>query len=642
MFKFFVANKRSKKRSSTEHPMDNQDIFRIQPQSGGLFKRKLITAIGKPLEHIMALPELNAIYAKASCLGGDKIFMDRVLEVMNISYDISEKDLERIPKNGPVVTVANHPFGAVEGVILGSLLRRIRPDFKIMGNYFLGLIPDIRDDIIFVDNMGNEGSQTKNIRPLKEALKCLKDGHMLSIFPSGEVSSLNIRNRHISDPVWAPMVARIILKAEVPVLPIYFQGCNSALFQLLGLVHPRLRTVMLPREFSNMQHRRLHVTVGSVIPFKKLGKMQNDMEMMSYLRLRTYLLKQRIGGTQPRKLVRIPLPKRSAAAPEVNFDPIAPPVDAMALHAEIEALPEKSLLLTSGDYEVRFAHTKAIPLLLQEIGRLREMTFREVGEGTGKSYDIDRFDAYYEHLFIWNTVKREIVGAYRIGRTDKIIRDQGVEGLYTSTLFTYKPSLFESLGPALEMGRSFVRPEYQKGYAPLLLLWKGISLFILQRPKYKILFGPVSISNEYSSISKELIVRYLNTHNSFCSYSKLVKPKTPPKLKNLKRHQIREFRNCFKDMEDVTEAISDLESEFRGIPVLLKQYLKLNGKVLTFNVDSDFQNCLDGLIIVDVLTTPRRILANYMGKENVEQFHAFHENKALSEQLETTEAEEVY
>ncbi len=633
MFKYFFANKRSKKNSSTERPMEKQEIFRLRVQAGGPFKRKLITAIGKPLEHIMAFPELNAIYARAAAADGDKIFMDRVLEAMHIAYDISEKDLERIPKEGPVVTVANHPFGAVEGVILGSLLRRIRPDFKIMGNYFLGLIPDIRDDIIFVDNMGADGSQSKNIRPLKESLRCLKDGHMLSIFPAGEVSSLNIRNRHISDPAWSPMVARIIRKAEVPVLPIYFQGCNSALFQLLGLVHPRLRTVLLPREFRNMQHRRLQVTVGSIIPFKKLAKMHSDMEMMSYLRLRTYLLKQRIGSTPPRKLVRIPLPKRTTAPAEVHFEPVAPPVDVLALNAEIQALPEKSLLLTSGDYEVRFAHTSAIPLLLQEIGRLREMTFREVGEGTGKSIDLDRFDAYYEHLFIWNAAKKEVVGAYRIGRTDKIIRAHGVEGLYTSTLFTYKNSLFERLGPALEMGRSFVRPEYQKGYAPLLLLWKGISLFILQRPKYKILFGPVSISNEYSSISKELMVRYLKAHNSFSTYSKLVKPKTPPKLKNLKRHQIREFRDCFKDMDDVTEAISDLESEFRGIPVLLKQYLKLNGKVLTFNVDSDFQNCLDGLIIVDVLTTPRRILANYMGKENVEQFHAYHENRKNSAPL---------
>ncbi len=612
-------------------PRHDQNIFRIETQQGGALKRKIVAGLGRPLGFVMGLPALNAIYNNVNARSCPEDFLDKVLEFMAVEYRVSDDDLTRIPREGPAVVVANHPFGALEGVILMHMLGRIRSDFKVMGNYFLRLIPQLRNRIIYVDNFGSPDALRQNIGPMKACLRCLRGGHLLAIFPAGEVSHVMIRKRRIIDPPWLPSVSRIIHRTEVPALPIYFHGRNSLLFQILGMLHPKLRTVMLPREFVNKCHSTIDVSVGSLIPYKKLGAMQHDVELINYLRLRTYILKQRYAEETKRvKLLPVPvrLPSWKHPLPEKPVEEVAPPVPTELLLREVSRLPSECLLHESGDFQVYAASGELIPHVLDEIGRLREFTFRLVGEGTGRDKDLDRFDHYYDHLFILNTAKQEIVGAYRMGKTDEILAERGTEGLYTSTLFIFKPQLFERMGKALEMGRSFVRPEYQKSFSALFLLWKGIGCYVLRNPDHVTLFGPVSVSNEYSPTSKELIVRYLKSKDSFSKFHKYVKPKTPPKYKSLKRHEVREFKNAFKTVEDVTEVITDLESEFKGIPVLLRQYLKLGGKVLAFNVDPDFQDCLDGLIVVNVLRTPPKILATYMGKENVALLHEYHQEKA--------------
>lgn len=614
-----------------EQSVPQQQRFKIETRSGGPLRRGLVNALGKPLGTVMGLHLLNDIYDRVSqSCENDEDFLQHTLDVMQVSYNVSEMDMARIPKTGPAVVVANHPFGAIEGVLLMLLLQRVRPDFKVLGNYFLRLIPEIKDKLIFVDNFGRDTSMRSNIGPMKESMRCLRKGHLLAIFPAGEVSHMTFRKRRITDPVWSPTVARIIRKTQASVVPVYFHGRNSLLFQTMGLFHPRFRTVMLPREFANKQRSTLDVSIGSAIPFKKLSSLHNDKDLVNYLRLRTYVLKQRYADKSRRRLSSIPLPspkKGPDGAGDRPAMPVAPGVPPEKLEAELHGLPDECLLHENGNYNLYACKGDTIPSILKEIGRLREMTFRLVGEGTGKDIDLDRYDIYYDHLFIWQKEKREIVGAYRIGKTDEIIQEYGIDGLYTSSLFTFKPALFEKMGKALEMGRSFIRPEYQKSYNSLFLLWKGIGCYVLRNPEHIVLFGPVSISNDYSSVSKELIVRYLKTKDSISKLHKLIKPKTPPKLKSFKRHELREFKNAFRSVEDVTEVITDLETQFKGIPVLLRQYLKLGGKVLAFNVDPDFQDCLDGLIKVDVLHTPPRILATYMGKENVELLLEYHEAK---------------
>jgi putative hemolysin len=612
-------------------PRYDLDIFKIEAKQGSALKRKVIACLGKPVGYTMGLHLINNIYNNVTARSCQEDFLDKTLDFMNVEYRVSDDDLTRIPRQGPAVVVANHPFGAIEGVIIMHLLSKIRPDFKVMGNYFLRLIPQLRDRIIFVDNFGRADSLRQNIGPMKECLRCLRNGHLLAIFPAGEVSHVMLRKRRIMDPAWLPSVSRIIHRTQVPALPIYFHGRNTMFFQILGMVHPMLRTMMLPREFANKCHSTIDLSVGSLIPYKKLAVMQQDVELINYLRLRTYILKQRYAEEVKRvKLLPAPvrLPSWKQPQPEKPVEEVAPPVLRELLLREVASLPSECLLHESGDFQVYAAPGELIPKVLEEIGRLREFTFRLVGEGTGRDKDLDRFDHYYDHLFILNNAKQEIVGAYRMGKTDEILAERGIEGLYTSTLFNFKPQLFERMGKALEMGRSFVRPEYQKSFSALFLLWKGIGSYVLRNPDHITLFGPVSVSNEYSPTSKELIVRYLKSKDSFSKFHKYVKPRTPPKYKSLKRHEVREFRNAFKTVEDVTEVITDLESEFKGIPVLLRQYLKLGGKVLAFNVDPDFQDCLDGLIVVNVLRTPQKILANYMGKENVALLHEYHKEKA--------------
>ncbi len=520
--------------------------------------------------------------------------------------------------------MANHPFGGIEGIILAALLRYIRPDVKIMANYFLRQIPELQEVMIFVDPFGKDSSTRKNIRPLKECLGHLRAGGVLGVFPAGEVSHVYLSKRRVLDPPWTPTVARLIHKTQAPVLPIFFRGHNGPLFQMLGLVHPRLRTVMLPRELVNKSRKTITVSAGSLIGYSKMEAMQEDQELMDYLRLRTYILRNRpLETINRRRFLRLPK-KKVHKALHLHMEEVAQGPSLEDLSREVHSLPREFLLSDTAEYEVYGAPSSAIPLALQEIGRLREITFRKVGEGTGKAADLDRFDEYYDHIFIWNKNHQGIAGAYRIGRTDKILAEKGIDGLYTSTLFNYKPELFKRMGRALELGRSFVRPEYQKHYAPLLLLWKGITQSILRHWEYTALFGPVSISNEYSSTSRELIVRALKSTESFSDLTKLVKPKTPPKLKSLRRYEVRQLRDIFQNLGDITSLITDIEPIHKGIPVLLKQYLKLGGKVLAFNVDPEFNNALDGLLLVDLTRTDKKILDHYLGREKADAFLAHH------------------
>jgi putative hemolysin len=239
---------------------------------------------------------------------------------------------------------------------------------------------------------------------------------------------------------------------------------------------------------------------------------------------------------------------------------------------------------------------------------------------------LDDFDRYFLHLFIWNGKEKEIVGAYRLGQTDKILKQLGKAGLYTSTLFNYKMPFLAQINPALELGRSFVRPEYQKNYLPLLMLWKGISRFVVNNPKYKFLFGPVSINNAYNTISQQLIAATLKINNYLPDLAKLVKPKNPYSAKPIKGCDFQALR-VIKDINEVSDLIADIEIINKGIPVLLKQYLKLGGKILGFNKDHNFSDVLDALILVDLTQTPINLLERYMGKDGVESFLAYHKGE---------------
>lgn len=387
------------------------------------------------------------------------------------------------------------------------------------------------------------------------------------------------------------------------------------------MVHPLLRTAMLPNELLNKGHKEIKVRVGDLISFTKLNSFECDADLTAYLRLRTYILEH--CGAQPKVLGIAAFMQK---AKRDTYGTIMQPQNAEIMADEIRQLPPSQILHENGEHVVIQATADQIPHILLEIGRLREITFRAVGEGTGKAADIDRFDHIYIHLFIWNRDKKQVIGSYRIGKTDEIVKKRGVKGLYTNTLFRYQPAFFARLGPALEMGRSFIRLEYQKSFAPLLLLWKGIGRFVVDNPQYKILFGPVSITDEYHALSKQLMVGYLKKSRYRDDVAGFVKARKPLRPISLKGWDIDAAASLLKDdVEDLSGLISCVESDRKGVPILLKQYLKLGGLIAGFNVDPGFGNVLDGLILVDLTKTEGRMLERYLGKEGSAQFLAYHE-----------------
>ena len=302
---------------------------------------------------------------------------------------------------------------------------------------------------------------------------------------------------------------------------------------------------------------------------------------------------------------------------------IRPAIPAALLKAEIEALPAEQHLIISGQFLVCCAHAEQFPWCLQEIGRLREMTFRAAGEGTGKASDVDHFDAYYLHLFVWDTKSGAIVGAYRLGVADEIVARYGKPGLYTQSLFSYGDRALEAMNPAIELGRSFVRAEYQRSFAPLMLLWRGIGRFIVQHPQYAILFGAVSISNDYEPASRRLIVDFLSANNIEKNLARHVKPRRPFRHSATPGYDRAEFA-ALNDIEDVSRMVRQIERDNKGVPILLKQYLKLGGRLLAFNADKHFNDALDGLIMVDLRASDPRVLARYMGEEGATAFLSRH------------------
>ncbi len=533
-------------------------------------------------------------------------FCERLLAELRVDLKVREEDLKRIPKTGAVVAVSNHPFGIVEGVALAQLLPQIRPDIKILANGLMGQLPEIADRVICVNPFGGADARRANAKGMRESLDWLESGGMLLVFPAGEVSQLQFQfpRLEIVDPAWSASIARLLRKSKAAALPMYIDGRNSVLFQLAGLVHPSLRTALLPHELLNKQKRTIELRCGAVIPAERIASLPSDEKIVEHLRWRTYLLGKR---------------DRQKARAVSGGKPIAGAGPRAAILNEIPARP----LVEAGAFQVFCARGVEIPATLHEIGRLREETFRQAGEGTGNSIDTDGFDSYYHHLFLWNREKQEIAGAYRLGLVREIMAERGVRGLYTHTLFEFQREFIDRLGPSIELGRSFIHPSYQRSYQPLLMLWKGVGAFVLRNPTAHVLFGPVSVSADYARASRELMASVLSRQNGNPELCRMVKARQP-----LKPRSASLAPGC--DLEELGDLIAGIEADGKSIPVLLRQYLKLGGQLLGFNVDRKFGNCLDGLIVVDLARTDRRLLERYMDAEGARLFLSQYGERGLN------------
>jgi len=583
-------------------------------------------ALQKLLSRALGITEIAKVYGELQRAGGERSIADRLLDHIDVNYTTPAFDLTRIPTRGAIIVTANHPFGILEGAILYSLLSKIRGDVRFLANGILQMVPELSEMLIAVDPISGRDAVAGNGRGLKRALDHLSAGGMLVVFPAGTVSHFRWKDQSVSDPEWNTAVTRMagVLArkgVDVSLVPAYVEGGNGLAFQLAGMVNAAFRTALLGRELLNKRGRRVDVRFGAAIPAAKLIAMPAAREQADYLRWRTYLLAKREAF---KPMTAIPLGRRSKATPV----PVANEASVAAVLAEeVAALPNDSLLGRSNDLEVYIAEAAQIPRILRELGRLREITFRAVGEGTGKALDLDEFDAHYLHLFVWNARREELAGAYRLARTDAVRERFGIQGLYTASLFRYGDPFLERMGPALELGRSFIRREYQKGFAPLLLLWKGIGAYVARNPRYKTLFGPVSISGQYDAVSRELMVSFLEKYALLKDWAGLVRNRQGLRERLLKGTNRPAFPNAGFDVDDLSAMVGEIEQKPTGVPVLLRQYLRLGGKLLGFNVDPNFSNALDGLILVDLTKTEPKLLERYLGKNEAAQFLEFQKGK---------------
>ncbi|MEL6253741.1 MAG: GNAT family N-acyltransferase, partial [Bacteroidota bacterium] len=553
----------------------------------GLDQYFMSSAAG-PLMRVTGISRMNRIYDKIGVQPGE-IFLRRVLEFFEIDLEIKGNGLDLLPSEGSFITLSNHPFGIWDGLILMKLLLEQRKDFKVMGNFLLQQITPIRDYVLAVNPF--EGLERSSFSGMKQSLKHIKEGHPLGIFPAGEVSSFQTRNRRVSDRAWQKQVIKLVAKTRVPVVPIYFEGSNSNLFHLMGLIHPSLRTAALPTEMLRRKRSKIVLHIGKPILPKEYAHINNTDRLSRYLRARTYALGSELKVNPFFKRRNFSLKKQKA----VNS-----PISVHLIEKEIKKLRKQSLVCAQQEFEVFEASPREIPNILQELGRLREITFRAVGEGTGDSIDLDEYDLYYRHLFLWDKEEQQIVGAYRMGPGPVIMERYGKKGFYTHSLFRMKNGMKDVLEQSLELGRSFILPAYQKKRLPLFLLWKGISTYLENNPNYKYVIGPVSISNAYSELSKQFIVSLIKKYYFDPELAVYIKARKRflTKIKQVDVSDLLDGPQNNLKMAD--RLIDEMDRHHSHLPILLKKYIKQNARIIGFNIDPKFSNALDGLMILKV------------------------------------------
>jgi len=556
-------------------------------------------SFAKLLMYILKLNKLNDLYSANCCKDGID-FIDALIDELGLKFEFDEEELKRIPKEGAFISISNHPFGGIDGIILIKLMSLVRPDFKAMANFLLKKVKPLENCFLGVNPFENRKSVASSTGGLKEAFRHLSDDKPLGIFPAGEVSSYQSQTHNITDKQWIPSILKFIKKAEVPVIPIYFQGSNSLIFHLLGMIHPSLRTVKLPSELLNKKNKVVRIRIGNPISVKDQKGFTDINQYGRFLRAKTFML-----GT-PIEVKKFYQFKRKTK-PEKKENIIAP-ISPKLIRSEVKGLDSEHLLFKSRGYVVYCAPSAKIPNILTEIGRLREMTFREVGEGTNQSIDVDEYDLYYHQLFIWDEDQNKIVGAYRVGKGKDILEGYGLRGFYLHSLFRMGKKFQPILSQSLELGRSFIVKEYQRKPMPLFLLWKGILYFLLKNPESRYLIGPVSISNKYSNLSKDLIIKFIMAHYFNYDIGQHIKSrkKFKVKIKDLDVDILLETAK--NDINKLDKLIGDFEITNDKLPVLLKKYISLNAKIVGFNIDPNFNDCLDGLIVLDLFDVPMKVI----------------------------------
>ena len=505
-------------------------------------------------------------------------FIDAVLEHLNISYRIDQRQLQNIPALGKVIIAANHPLGALDALTLIKMVTGIRQDkkVKIVANHVLSQFSQLREMLIPVDNMSGKLSK-ESLQRIDEALK---NEEAVIFFPAGEVSRAYLNG--IRDGKWKSGFVKFAKRTQTPVLPIYINAKNSKLFYGASWVYKPLGTLLLSHEMFMSKNSVFDFIIGKIVPARTITSMQLDHRQHAKL--------------FRRHLYRIARGKNGIYATE---ECISHPESRQMLKQELKQ--GERIGTTSDSKHIYLIESEYAPTLLNEIGRLREYSFRKVGEGSGQKKDVDRYDDYYQHLVLWDDDALEVVGAYRIGECNWILSWLGREGLYLNELCQMHERCDDVLEDAIELGRSFVQPKYW-GTRALDYLWQGIGAYLSHNPQVKYMLGPVSISGTYPQHAKEALVYFYSTY--FGAEEQLIKARTPFKLSDYVRQEFDELFDGDNYMVDF-KRLRDYLSAFNvTVPTLYKQYSELceEGGVsfMDFGVDPDFSNCIDGYILVDI------------------------------------------
>lgn len=545
------------------------------------------------LMRVAWLNKANRIYDK--CKGGNTSdFCARALKELDIKYDLKPGQLDCIPREGPFLLVANHPFGCLDGLMMFDLIGHIRPDLHSVTTFLLNVVPEMRPALFSVNPFsGGIAAGQSSVQGMRQALSHVQNGGCIGLFPAGEVSTYQpsgirtaLEGPVVEDIPWPLSIVKFIRKCNCPVIPVYTEGTCSKRFHILGKIHPLLRTLNLVRETINKKGRTVPVRFGKPISVKEMNNYETLEELYGYLRNRIYAMQAEF---EPKAII------SSVKRPE----PIAPPGNQEKMQQELDRIPSK-LLFQVADYQCYLADYDDIPEGILELGRTREEAFRAVGEGTGKSLDLDEFDPLYKHLILWDSKARKIAGAYRIGIGPEIHAKHGIAGFYSSTLLAYNQKADAVLPRCAELGRTFVSPEYQREAMPLMLLFKGLTYAMMRYPTIDFFSGPVSISALYPKALQSLMAWFFTQNRHVAPEYDIASPRTPfkPHFRNVRPDQLLVRTETVDKFDRLLKQISD--NEYR-LPTLVKKYFRWGANVVCFNVDPDFNNSLDGYILMPLL-----------------------------------------
>ena len=544
------------------------------------------------LDRALGIAKMNTLYQQHNMQGLSKeAFADKLIDLLQLKISGIAELQQKIPKTGPLVIASNHPFGGIEGVILARVISQVRPDLKVLANKSLGIFRELSDYFIFTNPLS--AKDPLNSPSLRSCIKHVSSQGALLLFPAGRVSYYQADKRIISEHKWNKIVGHLVNIKNCQYVPIFVSGTNSKWFYRFGRVYYRLRMLMLARELLNKKGANILLNAGYPIS-GHLIKGESHQQKSDFCRGLSYAQDNKWHYEWPADNV-------------TEHQTLIAPVKSSVIAKEIGLLPSQQLLVDKDDFKVYYAYQSQLPNVVIEIARLREQVFRQYNEGSGKPLDTDEYDASYIHLFI---VRKgiQIMGAYRMGLSDKLIAQSGLDGLYLHKMFKFSPNFVNRQQPCMEMGRSFLIPEFQGSFQGLLLLWRGIGAFAYQFPQYRTLYGTVSISKLYDPRSVKLIEKILikDAHRTNVNARNTFEFTQHPEITELAQQQ---------DLSiNLTALLASIETDGKDIPILVKQYLRMGAKFHALGIDEQFNHTPGLLLSVHLPSAPARQLQLYMGK----------------------------